>query len=167
MSDRCEFMQYNPVAFKWPHVRRCAGTVAETVRVDGEDMALCAPHAGEAKSHEGKRVAHLEQNSTTTAVLCIEKALTARDRRIILERAPSNLQGAAVADLLDLYVDADMHLEWTEPFWESNPGVMPSAPLPAAIMRYSVQACAELDRDVPKLGDVLALVQRALAETGT
>lgn len=104
---------------------------------------------------------------TPDPVLAVEQALTAMERRIILERvAGTNLEGADVADLLDIWLDSDSYLQWTEPFWEGNPGVMPADRERQRALAYCVLARAVLDRDVPKLGDVLRLWEKTLEAMG-
>jgi hypothetical protein len=113
----------------------------------------------------------------TRAVLAIERAMPETDRQAILDRfRHSVLNGAAVADILDILDNHDFLLEYREPFYEDGhdhqvwailqvptvayPEVMP--PIQLRIMSYAVMARALLEQAVPNPQNVATLVRTAM-----
>jgi hypothetical protein len=70
---------------------------------------------------QAERIAR--SNMICNAVLAVEHALTPDEcDRILTDTARANphMQGAAVADVLDICSNADGALSWTEPFYEDH-----------------------------------------------
>lgn len=62
----------------------------------------------------------MERVSTTKAVLAVEEAMSEETKTDFLERVFAvnpQLRGAKVADVLDIFADADAYIEVTEPWW--------------------------------------------------
>lgn len=63
----------------------------------------------------------INDDARTKAVLAIERAMPPADRARILARfRNTNMDGADVADILDILADHDWGLEYREPFYESS-----------------------------------------------
>jgi hypothetical protein len=123
------------------------------------------------------------QSAMSRSVLAVEAAMSSEDkaRFLALTAFPgSNLNGAAVADVLDLYADHDECLQWTEPFFDGDAieavyaaidHVDDVRPLPTSeewYMRAMVASRATLARavlaqDVPDVESVRDLAVAALA----
>jgi hypothetical protein len=121
------------------------------------------------------------QRAMTRSALAVEAAMTEEDKaRFLGLTAPpgSGLNGAAVADVLDIYADHDECLEWTEPFYDSvayadvcaSIGHVPEVrvvPTPeqwymhSMTVSHAVLARAVLEQGVPDMENVLALVVAA------
>lgn len=133
-----------------------------------------------------RRAESARRFAQTSSVLAVEEALTEEERATILTRCAgpgTNLHGAKVADVLDIYANHDARLEWTEPFYEEDArmrmlyrviGHDPDADLPderdamfnaylvGITLSRAVLARALLMEAVPDTDSVQALAVKAL-----
>lgn len=101
------------------------------------------------------------------AALAVEAAMTEQEKNLILEKfRHSNLNGAAVADILDILDNGDALLELREPFYEDGAydqaqemlgwSNRPRKP----VLGMSVLAVALMTGTVPRPEQVVDLAQR-------
>lgn len=134
-----------------------------------------------------RQAEHARSSAMSAAVLAVEAALTEEERAQILAATAgpgTSLHGAAVADVLDILANHDAHLEWTEPFYDSDPRLLavlyaaidydPEADLPGTpegmygqylrgiVLSRAVLARALLMRERPDVQSVTTLAAKAL-----
>lgn len=112
-------------------------------------------------------------NATGDAAIAVEKALSNSDRARILDKfRHTNLNGAEVADILDILDDHDALLPLREPFHEGAEDAVRVAlgwptsgedddQMRGAVLRMSALAIALLTNAMPTPGAVIRLTQSA------
>ena len=96
----------------------------------------------------------------TDPALLVDRALTPAERALFLERVYNNqprMVGAEVADVLDIWDNADYALGLTEPFWERHAAELDGI----RGMRCAVYAALVLDDGSLKIETVRNLARRA------
>jgi hypothetical protein len=101
----------------------------------------------------------VQRRANDAALQAVAHALTAAEREQFLAKTSRwpGMNGADVADILELTVDHDLYLEETEPFFEAHEADLPPD---TQAKIYALHALIILDQ-LPTLSRVLKLLSRA------
>jgi hypothetical protein len=106
------------------------------------------------------RMERERQDAVTHDVLAVDRCLTEDERALFLSRVVARmprLDGAHVADILDIWQSGDAYLSLTEPFWDAHRAELTRT----RGVVYAVYAALVLDDGSLNIETVRDLVQRA------